>query len=347
MASTKTSHVQVLGFGATDTGRVRDHNEDNFYCDTRTGVFAVADGMGGHAGGETASRLAVEAVSQVFTNGRPDKEISDIFRIDNSNGEFSHVRLLMLQAFAQANTNIIRFALENPHLHGMGTTLTAMAFEGYTIHFAHVGDSRAYILRNGELRQLSEDHSLVYQHVKAGLLTEEQARNSMFRNIIIRSVGTEPELTVDSWSFEAQNGDIFLLCSDGLTNMVMDPELREALLNSPFHDLTSELIHRANEHGGDDNISVVVLKVGEGAEIEGVQTPVAAGPDESTRPRIRLNELQEEEVDTLGGTAIKTPGDVKPTEPKPPKAPAKKPARRSKKAAPKAKPARKRKKPKK
>jgi protein phosphatase len=165
----------------------------------------------------------------------------------------------LLKGFAYANHEIYVTSLQQEKLAGMGTTLTAMAVAGSSLYFAHVGDSRGYLFRDNQLVQLTEDHSLVNEHVKAGLISPEQAKVSYFRNIITRSVGTEETLVVDSFAVEIFPGDIFLLCSDGLVNLVEDEEIGMILGDTPPDKTSQALVDLANQRGGDDNISVMAI----------------------------------------------------------------------------------------
>jgi serine/threonine protein phosphatase PrpC len=228
----------------TDPGRVRRTNEDHFFADGALGLCIVADGMGGHAGGEVASRVAIATISELMKAGLAEGDIDSLIR----------------SAIDEANTAIRILAEADPSLHGMGTTLVLALCRGDEIHLAHLGDSRAYLIRNGSIRRLTEDHSLVAQMVKSGQLTAEEAPRFHLRNVVTRSLGnqkfTEPDLAVVEWNA----GDLLLLCSDGLTNMVEESELR-SLISGGGADLERscrEAIERANQNGGRDNITAVL-----------------------------------------------------------------------------------------
>src|ERR1700681_3613746 len=228
----------------TDPGRVRKTNEDNFFADEALGLFIVADGMGGHAGGEVASRVAIATISERMKAGLTDGDADGLIR----------------SAIEQANTAIRAQAEADPKLQGMGTTLVLAFCRGDAIHLAHLGDSRAYLIRDGSIQRLTEDHSLVAQMVKSGQLTAEEAPRFHLRNVVTRSLGnqkvSEPDLAVVEWNA----GDYLLLCSDGLTNMVEDSELR-SLISQGGSDLQRscrEAIERANQNGGRDNITAVL-----------------------------------------------------------------------------------------
>jgi len=227
----------------TDTGRQRRANEDSMLA--RSPLFVVADGMGGAQAGEVASRLAVES----FQRGLDD----------TADAERS------LAAYARAaNVSIHERSQANAEHAGMGTTLTAVYVGAEEVAIAHVGDSRAYCLRDGELLRLTDDHSLVDELIRQGKLTPEEAVEHPQRSVITRALGPEPEVEIDTRSYRARDGDVYLLCSDGLTTMVPDALLAEILLaHSRLRDAGEALIAAANEAGGRDNITVVLLRVEE------------------------------------------------------------------------------------
>jgi PPM family protein phosphatase len=225
----------------TDTGRQRDANEDSYFAESP--VFAVADGMGGAQAGEVASRLAAESFDTV-QRGTESPEA-------------------YLKAIAKtANARIHRVSQSDKSRSGMGTTLTAALLEGDEVGLAHVGDSRAYLLRDGELKLLTSDHSLVEELRRQGRLTDEQAEDHPQRSIITRALGPERDVEVDTMTYRARPGDVFLLCSDGLTTMVKEDRIAEILRESRTLDEASDrLIAEANEAGGRDNITVVAFRV--------------------------------------------------------------------------------------
>ena len=229
-------------FQATDIGRVRSHIEDS------SGAFApacyvVADGMGGHAAGEVASRMLFDTV-RVCLEGRTGIDEEELKR-----------------AIAEANRRICEAARASAALAGMGTTATILHIEGHTGIWAHVGDSRLYLLRAGALRQLTRDHSYVEDLVVQGEITEEEARRHPKRNMLTRAVGVAGELAVDTGRMELSPGDVLLLATDGLTNMVTDDAIRELLLAGAGSegDMASRLVARAVENGGLDNVTAVVV----------------------------------------------------------------------------------------
>jgi protein phosphatase len=244
-------------FSASDTGRQRRANEDSYLA--RTPVFVVADGMGGAQAGEVASRAAVE----LFAAGLPDGQES--------------AEQLLASRVREANERIHSLSREDLRRAGMGTTLTAAYVGGDEVAFAHVGDSRAYVLRDGALQRLTEDHSLVDELRRQGKLTEEEAEDHPQRSIITRALGPEPEVEVDTLTHRARAGDVYLLCSDGLTSMVREQRVRDIILEAPNLDLAGRrLIEAANAAGGRDNITVVLFR------LEEVGAAPAGIPDETT-----------------------------------------------------------------
>src|SRR5262245_42261645 len=234
----------------TDTGRQRHANEDSYYA--KAPLFAVADGMGGAQAGEVASRIAAGA----FERGP---------RNDDTSAEGQ------LEEIAQkANRQIHRLAQEDSSRAGMGTTLTAAMVRDDEVAFSHVGDSRAYLLRDGQLKRLTKDHSLVEELRRQGRLTEEQAEEHPQRSIITRALGPEPKVNVDTMTFPARDGDVFLLCSDGLTTMVSDEQIQDILVGSKsLRSAVNRLVEAANQGGGRDNITAVAFRVAEQASEEG------------------------------------------------------------------------------
>ncbi len=250
--------LKILSFGLTDVGMRREHNEDSYLVDDLSQLYVVADGMGGHLGGEMASMLAVTTIQESVTQER-----SEVVNGKNYKGAIEqHPALMMLPtAVKRACAAIFHKAQEIPELQGMGTTVTGCAFVDNYAFFGHVGDSRAYLIREGRIEQLSEDHSLVNEQLKAGLITPEQARMSRFKHIITRSVGFEEDVAVDTMVVPTKEGDCYVMCSDGLANLVSNAEIRDVIQNNFLRDGPRDLVALANERGGDDNITVVVLYV--------------------------------------------------------------------------------------
>lgn len=248
----------------TDTGRRRPQNEDTFVCDPP--LFAVADGVGGAQAGEIASRLAAATLEE---------------RLPESFGEGTLAELLR-----EANDRIYRHALADPAAAGMGTVVTALLVDetAGTVAIGHVGDSRAYRMRDGVLEQLTPDHSLVGELVRAGRLSSEEAEQHPHRSVITRAVGTEPVVEVETLTEAAALGDLYLICSDGLTDIVRDGHIAELIAAAGYDPATAAeaLVAAANDAGGIDNITVVLFEIVEG-EPSPLPDPVpAAEPDEDT-----------------------------------------------------------------
>ena len=244
---------------ASDTGRKRRRNEDNYVV--APPLFAVADGMGGAQAGEVASQLAASALEAGDSDG-----LDGTKRIDS-----------LIQ---EANRQIFDRASTDPTASGMGTTMTVAVVEGMTVAIGHVGDSRAYLVRDEQMEQLTEDHSLVNELLKSGKLSPDEADSHPQRSVITRAVGTDPDVDVDSFTIDAEVGDVFLICSDGLTDMVDDEVIRSVL--EKFHNdldrATKSLVSAANRGGGEDNITVVAFAISE----DGAETARMQAVDEDT-----------------------------------------------------------------
>ena len=250
--------LKIEARGLTDVGKRRDHNEDAFLVDEGLGLFVVADGMGGHAGGGTASRLAVETMQAAVKHAKEAEP--DAFRPVEGPAEESPLPDVLRDAVEEACAVIFRTAQGDPELAGMGTTVTAALVDGRTAYVAHVGDSRCYLLRDGRIYQVSEDHSLVNEQLKAGAISPDEAKHSRFKNIITRSVGFEQQVQVDLMGVELEPGDHLLICCDGLSNLVEDAEILEIVQRSEFDLAPGRLVALANDRGGDDNITVIVVR---------------------------------------------------------------------------------------
>src|SRR5919198_2746985 len=251
--------MDIAARGQTDVGQKRDHNEDSFLVDPDLQLFIVADGMGGHAGGGTASRLAVDTIQARMQEAR--RASPDLFTRPGRL-EDSPLREALRDAVESACASIYSAAQRDPSLAGMGTTVTAAVMCGVNTFIAHVGDSRCYLARRGHIYQVSEDHSLVNEQLKAGAITADEARHSRLKNIITRSVGFEADVAVDMMGGGVQRGDRLVICCDGLSNLVDDDEILEVVTQTPLDDAPQELIDLANERGGDDNITVIVIHAG-------------------------------------------------------------------------------------
>ncbi len=240
--------VEFTCAGRTDVGIVRAGNEDNYLMIPELAVFIVADGMGGHAAGEVASEMAVRIIVEELGDVRGAAEVDAADR--------------MREAIRQANAAIFERTLTEHDKRGMGTTATALVLNGERYLIGQVGDSRAYLLRDKQLTQLTKDHSYVQEQVDAGYLSPEEARTHPYSNVITRCVGANNDVAPDTYAGTARRGDLFLLASDGLTGMIDDPELHTILLaESDPHTLVDRLIEEANQRGGLDNITAIVVRV--------------------------------------------------------------------------------------
>jgi serine/threonine protein phosphatase PrpC len=231
----------------TDVGRGRPENEDNLLVDREHGLYAVADGMGGHRAGEVASATAIETLKAAFLGGQ---------RLD--------------EAVVAANAAVFAKGADDPSMRGMGTTMTAIALQGdSTAVFGHVGDSRAYLMRDATVTQVTDDHSLVEQLVREGRLTPEEAQNHPQRAVITRALGVDAEVEVDTYRVDLKPGDRLLICSDGLTNMLSDDTIGQTLRrHADPQQAADTLVDMANQAGGDDNITVVILDaLSDGGEV--------------------------------------------------------------------------------
>lgn len=231
-------------YGKTDIGQKRSNNQDSILVNSELGLFAVADGMGGHSGGEVASSMAVKTLEHAFSQRSPDTEVST----------------LLETAITECNKVIYNQSQQNPQLRGMGTTLSAAYIEDEILHIGQVGDSRLYLYRAHNLYQITEDHSQVYELLKAGLITES-GMDSFQKNIITRSVGYEKDVKVDLFQRQIVKGDRYLICSDGLSGMVTDEQIAQVFLNFDIETSARNLVALANAQGGEDNISVVIFEI--------------------------------------------------------------------------------------
>jgi protein phosphatase len=246
----------------THAGRRRRLNEDAYVREPP--LFAIADGMGGARAGEVASSLAAAAVQAGQAPGSGKERVAALIHA--------------------ANRSVYERSSEDADVAGMGTTMTVALVEDSTVTFGHVGDSRAYVLRDGALEQLTDDHSLVAELVRAGKLSAEEAEHHPQRSVITRALGTDPDVDVDTFVVDARPGDLFMLCSDGLTDMIADDEIVEILAErrGNLEDATRELVRRANKAGGQDNITVVAFEVTDEPDEQTVEQAVER-PVEETR----------------------------------------------------------------
>jgi protein phosphatase len=264
----------IQAYGLTDVGRKRKHNEDAFAMDVTEGLFIVADGMGGHAAGEVASKITVETIGEFIAATRQKEEATWPFKY-NHELDFNSNRLAV--AIEKANERVMAAVAAQPWLKGMGTTVVAGLLNEKIISLAHVGDSRAYLFRDGQLSRLTDDHSWVHEQVTAGILTEEEAKTHPLKNVVTRALGGGPSVSPDLQELVFSPGDRFLLCSDGLTTMVSDEEIHDtaAAVQAP-QSLCQKLIDMANEKGGVDNITVVVVDIVESAKAAEPPKPAAS-----------------------------------------------------------------------
>jgi serine/threonine protein phosphatase PrpC len=237
----------MIDFAAiTDKGKSRKDNEDFFL--TNRNLFIVADGMGGHKAGDVASKLAVQTINKLYRSLKTDADKTKAIE----------------HFFKEANRAVIERAARVSAEHGMGTTLTLMLMEGQIAYFGHIGDSRAYLLRDGELKQLTSDHSLVADMIQEGHITEAEAREHPYRNVITKALGSEKNIKPDIFSIKIKNTDLILICSDGLTSMIDDEEIETHLKSGHIpKEICSALVQRANDKGGVDNITAIIVSFSE------------------------------------------------------------------------------------
>ncbi len=251
-----------IDFGElTDTGRVREHNEDAIGSIHDIGLMVLADGMGGYNAGEVASGIAVQIVTDLAADGANREERDDI---DPHSG-LMRLSIVLRDAVYRANKIIYQTAQSQTHCEGMGTTIVAAMFYDNKLSVAHVGDSRAYRLRDGKLDQITLDHSLLQELVDRGFYSEEEAQRSTNRNYVTRALGVEPTVEVEVHEHDVLPGDVYLLCSDGLPDMVEDEDIHLTIstFNASLEVVGQQLVDLANDHGGRDNVSVMLAQVKE------------------------------------------------------------------------------------
>ncbi len=243
----------------SDVGRKRKGNEDSLALNREQGLYVVADGMGGHAAGEVASRVAVEAIEEFVAMTGGNDEITWPYGLDEA---ISYDANRLKTAIRHANRRVIETMRQSSELEGMATTVAAVLVEGDVVNLAHVGDSRIYLWSQSELRQLTVDHSWVNEQIQNGIISPEQARSHPLRNVVTRALGGRAELVVDVQSRRVKPGETLLLCSDGLTAMVSDVDIAR-ILSAADGDLSGAaqgLVDEANQRGGEDNITVLLLR---------------------------------------------------------------------------------------
>ena len=243
----------------TDPGMVRSHNEDSIAADAANGLVVLADGMGGYNAGEVASGMATTVIitemQQILTAARP-------YDIDQRNNQEIATRLVREQVL-KANTSIYQAAQSQPQYAGMGTTLVTCLFFDNRILVAHLGDSRLYLQRGGSFRQVTRDHSLLQEQIDSGLITAEQAKKAQHKNLVTKALGIDPSVEPEIHEYPTKPGDIYLLCSDGLCDMVEDDDIGMTLqaLAANLKLAAQQLVQMANDNGGRDNVSVILVRV--------------------------------------------------------------------------------------
>jgi PPM family protein phosphatase len=238
----------LIEYGSrSDQGRIRTSNEDSYAANLKTRTFLVADGMGGHAAGEIASQIAASTIDETIKACEPGSQVEHLLQL----------------AVQKANARVYETQKQKPECRGMGSTLTVLTFCDKHFYVAQVGDSRAYLFRNGALEQLTKDHSLVWPLYESGILSKDDISRHPQKNLITRSIGTHPEVDVDLQSGTAREGDVFLLCSDGLTDVLTDTDILQVLSGrgKSSQELCEMLVDAANLGGGPDNITVVVVRL--------------------------------------------------------------------------------------
>jgi protein phosphatase len=251
--------MRVRFAGETNVGMKRAHNEDSFYLPESERLAIVADGMGGHASGEVASRMAVETIAGFFRATQDEQQLTWPFKMDR--GHRYDVNR-MVTAIKLANLKIHEQAQKDPQCHGMGTTVVATLFSEDALIVGHVGDSRLYRRREGTFEQITEDHSLLNDYIKIKHLSAEEIANFPHKNVIVRALGMKDSVQVDVHIDSPRLGDVYVLCSDGLSGMVKDQEISDVALNERDLDVMCDrLISMANKNGGLDNITVVAIRV--------------------------------------------------------------------------------------
>ena len=244
--------------GKTDVGLMRDHNEDAIDIETSLGLAILADGMGGHRGGEVASAITVSTIYSSLSKKLKTIKEGDV---DDKTG-YSMESMTIHNAIMLANHNVFNSSSENEQYRGMGTTVVVVLFYDNRFSVAHVGDSRLYRIRDGVLEQVTQDHSLMQELIDRGFYTPEQARESLNKNLVTRAIGIDEDVRIDIQEDVAQTDDIYLLCSDGLSDMIKDDMIHDIIKRNidNLERATTELIEEANRHGGKDNISVILAR---------------------------------------------------------------------------------------
>jgi protein phosphatase len=251
--------MKIAYHAVSDVGRKRKGNEDSLFVNPEHHLFVVADGMGGHAAGEIASKVAVEAINEFICMTAGDEEITWPFGLDDS---MSYDGNRLKTAVRYANNKVLDTTRESAEYEGMATTVVGVLVDGATANLAHVGDSRIYLYRKHTLGQLTSDHSWVNEQIKSGIISADQARTHPLRNVVTRALGGRADLEVEMQVHRAEDGDILLLCSDGLTTMVPDAEIARVVSENEADVVAAAeaLVREANARGGEDNITVLLLR---------------------------------------------------------------------------------------
>jgi serine/threonine protein phosphatase PrpC len=261
MPQVTTLKGKLTFVGQTDTGRVREHNEDTIATDADVGLLVLADGMGGYNAGEVASGIAVKTITNLVREGLLREDLASI---DRSTG-LTRPSIVLRDAITRANKIIYQTARSQAECEGMGTTVVAALFYDNRISIAHVGDSRLYRQRGSQIAQVTMDHSLLQELVDRGFYSPEEAQRAANKNYVTRALGVEPQVEVEVQEHPVDKGDIFILCSDGLSDMVEDEDIRLTIstFGANLDTVAKQLIQLANENGGRDNVSVVLAQANE------------------------------------------------------------------------------------
>lgn len=254
--------MKIRYAGSTHVGMKRSHNEDNFFLLAEENLYIVADGMGGHASGEVASQIAVETLANFFIDTSRDKEITWPYKEDRAS-TYDENRLVT--GVKLANRRVFETAQSDARYRGMGTTIVSLACGSSGAFLGHVGDSRGYLIADGQIRQVTEDHSLLNDYLKVHKLTQEEIEHFPHKNVIVRALGMKDSVVVDVHRLDPKPGHIYLLCSDGLSGMVSDPDILACVSEggSDLEKSCQALIAKANAGGGVDNVTVVLVEFSE------------------------------------------------------------------------------------
>ena len=255
--------MRGISSGLTDVGLKRTHNEDNFACDDELGLYVVADGMGGHAAGEVASGTAVDAMREFILKYHGEPDVTWPFGVETS---MSIDENALATAVRLANSAVCTLANENQAYSGMGTTVVGLLLNETKAIVAHVGDSRLYRLRGEELTQITADHSWVNEQLRRNIISAEEAKSHRWRNVITRALGNKMDIEVELQPLDLQTGDVFLLCTDGLSGMISDEDIQQALLENidNMPRATEALLNQANANGGIDNVTALLVHMQDG-----------------------------------------------------------------------------------